>query len=484
MRLINIKSKYSFYFLFFLIVFSLLSGCGSKDTSTAGTSCKVDADCSSMTCATCINSICKTKTKANCCGNNDCDAGENECSCSKDCGKCESDVDFMTKECNEEDECVSSLNSAGVSQESKDVEVKIGTNILSLTPVFDNPFLLGYSKLKIMLKADKLDDKTEFVINRIKIYDGLSSSSRVLLAEKDLNQVLYTTSSIIEEEFILEVDRNEDAEEIEEQTKDIVVEIFYDKEYIDSSGRQKSSTASLDKTIGKDMKFILLTDSACVQEECNDDNSCTRDFCKAVNGYTYCANEYITTTSCCGNKVCDSNEDKCNCPFDCGECDYDYGTYVHFACSGSNKCVAQVNDEEIEQVSKIFTSSTVPDIKFETRITYNQPFDLDEAFKIDMTLIEQDDDLKSVFIQSIQLVESSDNLLGELKFDSEGFFGVGTSKVYELSPDLLSMTEAERELKPKIVINFKYTIETQDGDEIELKKETISLDDINFVDTQ
>jgi len=169
--------------LFLISISLVLTGCSSEDESPVNT-CQIDADCSALPCATCQSGQCQPRTKENCCGNAKCDASENECTCQDDCGTCISTEEYLSKECDESNACISSLNFNALTQESQTMEIKISENILSFTPAFDNPFIFGYSKLNIKIQADKLDDKTHFVINRIKVYDKLSGSKKILLSEK------------------------------------------------------------------------------------------------------------------------------------------------------------------------------------------------------------------------------------------------------------------------------------------------------------
>lgn len=363
------------------------------------------------------------------------------------------------------------------------MEIKISENILSFTPAFDNPFIFGYSKLNIKMQADKLDDKTHFVINRVKIYDKLSGSKKILLAEKDLNQPLYTINSRIDEDFIFEIERNNtNGERVIKDNIDLFIEVFYDKKYVDTNGNPREFTSSFERDILEDLPIIIMPNSVCDESVCKDNNSCTRDYCKALNGYKYCINEYRLDVSCCGNKQCDSGEDKCSCPFDCGECDFDYGDFIHYTCNDNEKCVPKIKDNTLEEKSKIYSTTSISDFKFDVKISYDQPFDLDSTFKIEMTLQNLNSNVNNPEIQSIQLVESSDNLLGELSLN-EGFADIGKTRTYNLEPDSLSMTEPERSLNPTIIVKFKYTTVSTDKETVNLKKESFKLDKISFVDT-
>jgi len=387
----------------------------------------------------------------------------------------------MTKECNEKEECVSSLNIDGISTESLDIDINKGNSIFSIKPVFDNPFILGYSKLNLRLQLDKIESKTEFLIKRVKVYDMITYTNKVPLAEIDVNQILYTTNTRIDLPIILEMDRNNsNSEEVMENEATLAIEVFYDKNQIDYSGNLKTTSQSFEKEIKKDLRVIIMPKNTCDQEDCVDNNSCTRDYCRSVNDYNYCVNEYLIDRGCCGNKVCDPGEDKCACPTDCGDCDYDYGDFIHYGCNQNDKCVPQIKEGTLEKKFKIFSTDTITDFTYDVKVTYEQPHNLDVPFKVEMTLQDVKSNVKNPQIQSIQIVESVDNLLGDLNIGDD-FGDIGDTETYNIEPEYLSMSDSERELNPKLIINFRYNVEGREDPY--LKKASFSLDKIAFVDT-
>lgn len=496
-----------------------MTGCGGGSNKSSVKTCETDSDCSVSLCEKCISNECVKNKRPNCCGNKQCDEGENECNCEKDCDACESDYEFYAAKCedaplgvnecsdgmdNDNDklndsldpscnqqgldqkECIIELNFNSLQRESRDFQKTISTNVLSFTPSFDSPFVLGHSKLNINIKADKLVDNTKIKITRIVVYDEKSSSNRVQLAEHNINQILYTINSEIDEDFILTEDgrNNTNTITILEDEKDLSVEIYYDRLTIDSSGEERSSISSFDKDIKDDLLFVIMPNSTCDVEDCMDDNACTIDSCKNINGYLYCVNEYALG-NCCGNKQCDANEDKCNCPGDCGDCEFSYGDYIHYSCDSSNKCSPDINDDELEEKANTFDASISDLGKFKMEVYFNQPFALDKSFEVKITPQIIDEDAISPVLQSIELTESGTQLLGKLELN-EALMGVGETKSYSVKPSLLSMSDPERELRPKIEVNFKF--EKNIGTEAEprikpyLRTESLSVDKVYFVD--
>lgn len=458
-----------------------LVGCGKEEVANK---CVKDADCSYMDCALCTNGQCVAKTKENCCKNAKCEQGENECTCKQDCGECSSKVAYMKKECNTTTkQCVSSINTASLTKSTQTYKVTVGNSQLSFTPSFDNPFILGYSKLNINLKADKLESKTNIIITRIKVYDN-TNNMRVTLAEKDINQRLYTTSSEIDEQFILDVQRNNtNINQVYTQSKNLLAEVFYDKVFVDAAGKTNTQSASFENAILSNSPFIVLSNSTCKQEDCNDANDCTRDFCKKVNGYEYCENEYVAQT-CCGNKVCDFSETKCTCPFDCGNCNYDYSTYITYQCDSSMKCSPKVKETSKKSNSKIFTGNSNNMFTFDARVFYNEPWTVTEPIKVQFTTKSMSTTIMNPTIQSIQLMEGATNLLGEITFDAETVPSIDQTKEFLLYPSMVSMTDVEKTSSPTLILNFKYFTGQASAPIMAISKVTFTLDAVYFVKTE
>jgi hypothetical protein len=469
------------------LIFSLffLSGCGSKST-TSSNKCTFDEDCSHLTCALCVSGECRAREKPDCCGNRKCDGNYNECTCPADCGECKSNVDYMIKECDTNNQCVSTINLDSAIKDSKSLEVKLGNNVLRVTPSFHTPFILGTSQLNLNIKADQLDDKTTILIKRIRVYDKINRATKITIAERDLNQELYTINSEIDEDFVLIIERNNtNIDRVLEATKSLAIEVIYDRKSIDTLGRPQVSSSSFERDIATNLKFIIMPTSECNPLECNDGNSCTKNECKFINGYNYCVYEYVTTP-CCGNKVCDPGEDKCSCPIDCGECDFVYGSYVEYACNTQNRCMPKIIDGKLEEISKIFTTSSLPHFRYEIKTFFKQPFNIKDDLTVEMKLLDLNSLVISAELQSIQIIESTDNLLGELVVN-EAISDVGDIKTYRIKPSRLSMSDSERKLRPRLIFNFRYVIDDgvdRDGNpktKTELRKETLNLDEIYFV---
>lgn len=140
--------------------------------------------------------------------------------------------------------------------------------------------------------------------------------------------------------------------------------------------------------------------------ECKTDNDCQKPhfFGKCEDKicvYTPIANE-------CGNGVCESDENKCTCPADCGICQGSNGPYLKFQCL-NNKCVDSV---PLEMINPVYLSSesTVSGIVFKTTSDFNNPFNLKkDLFKLKFSLMKLPSTIDDIVLKRIELTGVTDD---------------------------------------------------------------------------
>jgi hypothetical protein len=432
-----------------------------------------------MTCATCVEGKCAPRTKANCCGNGKCDLSETVCTCA-DCGTlCKSPSKYFSAICPSQKECVYNISWGSVTKESETTKVTLGASTLTLTATYDSPFMLGYSKLNIKMKPDILEN-AEYKFKRINIFERVGYNGQKPLASIDTSQILYGINTEINEDFILNIERNNtNSKEVYEVQKNIFVEFIYEKKGVDLIGNPLTTQSSFSKDFSKPLKIVVMANSTC-PDSCDDKNPCTIDSCEEVFTYNYCVHDYME--NCCGNKICDEGENKCGCFSDCGKCDYNFGTYLRYSCSPSNKCEPSIKDNVLERITKKFASSDLADFTFDIKLQYNQPFSTEDSLNIDLTLKSMNAVTDAV-IKSIELYEGQDKLIVESVLN-EPIMAIGDTRTYSLKPSISFTSSPERAFAPKLVINFEYTGKDYTGkDKRYMPQETITLDSITFVDT-
>jgi hypothetical protein len=127
---------------------------------------------------------------------------------------------------------------------------------------------------------------------------------------------------------------------------------------------------------------LLLFVLAGCSRECKVDSDCVKPHFAGRCDVRVC--EYTPIPNECGNSVCDSNENKCTCAFDCGICQGTNGPYLKYSCV-DNACLDAV---PLDQVKPVYLSSEAKTsgITFKATSDFNQPFNLKkDLFRIDFS---------------------------------------------------------------------------------------------------
>ena len=86
-------------------------------------------------------------------------------------------------------------------------------------------------------------------------------------------------------------------------------------------------------------------------KSCNDNNPCTLEKCSSKTNF-FC--EHDTINNCKGNFICESGENKCTAPTDCGVCEHDEGDYTSYTCI-NDKCVPTLKKSaELKKITKYY----------------------------------------------------------------------------------------------------------------------------------
>lgn len=233
------KKKILFLILFITCLF-FIAGCSEEKE------CDTSSDCPTKTCQTvrCSEGECEYNTLPNCCGNLKCDAaaGENECTCPKDCGECEGtetfkdastgkerETEHLRYDCNEYDDC---LLDSSRSQKQLFPKPKILTYFtLSITLDFEEPFDVLKSDFRVKFDLESVDEYLVFPVKLtgIKVLD----KQRNLLGEKDITQQL----DEVEDSFEEDMDLLKGTDVLEEE-KYVILRVNYEYSIRESTGER------------------------------------------------------------------------------------------------------------------------------------------------------------------------------------------------------------------------------------------------------
>lgn len=424
----------------------------------------------------CTRDVCSKDTKYECrhipvpncvCGNGDCDeaAGENQCTCAEDCGACAGQVSDSVVY-----KCVNDVCDVSVKPELLQLKTTTDAFTLSagkLIAVSEMNLPFNFVKDVVNLKLHMENFATG--VDKIKItkveFTGYSSRQKTTLAEREVNKMLWTTDTVIEEVIPLVYKGTEQ----EGEFAGLYIKVYYEYDKESTSGIvQKSESKELKYPFGK-FKFVNTGVKEC--GVCDDGNAGTKDSCGEETNY-FC--EYTLVANTCGNFDCGSGEDKCNCPNDCGPCSGDVGKYLEMGCI-SKKCETFVKDLSELKSTTVLDERTISGFKIQTKITYDEPFNLmSSELGFVYTLETVGDGLTDLAITKIQLLEGT-KLLGEKAVNL--LIMQSGSEYSSVVPFDFDMKENEGDKKIKIKVSYSYK-----KDE-EVKKATYekTLESIHFL---
>lgn len=188
--------------IFLIFIILLTSGCKE---------CRVSSDCSSKVrdefkgysskCLDmdCVDNKCEIDVISNCCGNKDCerDKGETECSCEKDCGKCEGrgeiqigsrtyDTEYLEYQCKDND-CVLGIDESLIRRIDLTDDKEFSYFKIGITSSLDQPFNIDSSKFKVKIQLEDTDEDLVFpvTITSLKLVE-----KELLIGEKELDGTL------------------------------------------------------------------------------------------------------------------------------------------------------------------------------------------------------------------------------------------------------------------------------------------------------
>jgi len=145
---------------------------------------------------------------------------------------------------------------------------------------------------------------------------------------------------------------------------------------------------------------LLLVLSACSKSECKTDVDCSRPHFFGTCTEGSCV--YSPIPNKCGNLQCESSENKCTCPQDCGQC---IGK-VPNSISLTQQCVNNICVEDVASSKPYFSVSEIASLgdKFSLDTSYNQPFNTKkDLFNIRIGILSQAAANNDVHIKNVEL---------------------------------------------------------------------------------
>jgi len=413
--------RYMFILMIIISLFAVifLSGCSKPECETSN-DCNDHLDCTRDRCNS--EGICVHQNIPGCtCGDGYCDSAtengypkEDGCNCAADCPPCSgSEGSYLEKYCeskNNRQVCVKGIPPEKV--KTKQLTDTIDTRLFKLlaTYSFEEPFDLSRSTFNVRIKLDSISDSVkEPKITKIQLFEKLDRRGIELniLGEEEINQILWSPESEISSNIII-TNGPKNASGVK---KKVSIRFYY--EYKSSQrGKDVVTKSTYEKELSSDIIFIDPGTERSCPEDCDDNNKCTIDYCAESTNF-FCKHKVITRP-CCGNHICDDNENTCTCPADCGTCEKLVGQFIEYGCF-EDECVTMLRDPEAVQPKTVIDDKSWGgrDFQVQVKTTYNEPFSLkDDNFYFTLELINMKEGTRDIKIKRFQMLDKNE-LLGE-----------------------------------------------------------------------
>lgn len=368
---------------------------------TSCAECKTAAQCEPREGfdAFCYEGSCAYEPKILGCGNDWCEANENICSCPEDCPQstCQGSVGkYFEKTCYQQ-KCVVDVSKTEQKTQAMTLTEKIGKDLFRANFKLNNPFNLKRDSLNVELLLDEVaKDVLDRKIQRMRL-TAKKDKQEIVLSEIYVNKPLWSSGSdfAIEEELII----SSESRQIEVSD----LRLLIDYTYKTSKGDLKQNNLVFKL---KELKLVLLKPEV--------EYACPKP-CPAKKGYDSSCN---TLTSRCefkpmpdsvGNFICESGENSCSSPKDCGPCEKTL-EFVQFTCV-QNSCVGEIrSDVNVEKIS-LFDDNKRTGFRLHNIYNYNNPFNaFADKLSVDFTLFEKDDEISQISVDKILVLEQNQQL--------------------------------------------------------------------------
>lgn len=446
-----------------ILILGILSGCSKPE-------CKRDADCPSDKCTTslCSNKKCVTNTKANCCGNGQCEKTETKCGCAEDCQSCPADTEYLKYVCEGTEQCISKIDETKARVDTKKIKILASAGSpgpeMNAEFTYPTPFNIDSSTLDMKLTLNDVPSNVNNIkISKIELIERVDGQVKAI-TEKQINKYLFDASSIIMEKLPLDIEVTQQIN----KSLSMRITLSYVTNLEETQVKQEGTGET-------DLPFALIIVNPSAKPSCppasewDDGNSCTIEKCDESTKFF--VTHTTTAAACCGNSICDASEDSCRCPADCGQCNRNFKQYLKYSCV-SNKCVTSLRSSNIVKPFTRVDNLPVLGVLLAMTTSYDTPFNYKVSkfnLKIDVTEIQPT--TFSIECNKMQLLNSGGELLGE-KPITLNFQAAGNS-----FQDFITPTFAMRDFEEdKEGVSIKLICFAMTNRTSTLTKETTSID--------
>ncbi len=380
----------------------LLASCGGE--------CKKAEDCKGKPAnaftPTCTDKKCSYAPVPDQCGNEQCEQGENRCTCPLDCKPpCVGKVvnsQYLVQQCIQ-NTCIEDIEGGKAKPIASSAEQSQSGDKFKFDTLYSQPFNLKKDTFNVILTLSQQGplNRDHHILNA-EITGTTKDGRTITLTRQDTDKYVWTVGSTVSEELILDFITTD----LEGELSNLALKINYEYAVV-QAGKKTVRQGTLQNRYKEKFIFVKPSAEQPCPASCDDKNAGTRDTCGPQTRF-FCKHESIPGT--CGNYKCDGAENKCTCAQDCGICSGSAGNFLDYTCK-MNQCSTQLKAGANIQPNALFDDRSLGPVQLHNNYKYNNPLDVSkDKFELDFKVYKKDPTVTTVTIETIRLLESGQQI--------------------------------------------------------------------------
>ncbi len=332
-------------------------------------------------------------------------------------------------------------------------EASAGGDRFTIQAQFRTPFNLGKDTFDITIGFKSAAASTaDHRFKRLTLTARTPDKRVITIADAAINTPLFNTpASKVFETLVLDVPEDGAQGTLDELT------LTAQYEYTSVSGTTRTPKTGTTKTVLRNEDLIWTRPSA--QYPCPQcpPRAGHRSDCGAHTEY-FC--QYLPEADACGNFACESGENTCTCPQDCGPCAGNTPN-LEFSCVQEG-CKGRLRASYAPAQKTDVEDRDLGPLTLHNAYEYVTPFNIDtDAIVARFEIFEKADDISRMRIQSIRVLEGAQQLA---QADPNVFIPPkGSSEQVRITIPPTALTAAEQQ--KTLTLNVVYTYRRGDTDE-------------------